>query len=161
MLGKAITLLVAVMVLGALPALGQEDEALSPGQQKHVSAIAAQYDVSEAEVAELRDSGAGWGVIRHAFALAAQEGISGADALARIQGDEVDGKPPWAGGPKHTVPPGQAKKFTAFPDLGVDQLAELRSSGHGWGLIRRAARIAAMDGISITEALEQLTSTED
>lgn len=149
-----------MLVLSALPALAQEDEALSPGQQKHLTSIAAEYEVSEEDVAELRASGAGWGVIRHAFALAAAEGISVADALARIDGDDLEGKPPWAGGPKHTVPPGQAKKFAAFPDLGIDELTEPRSSGHGWGLIRRAARVAAMDGISITDALEQITSDQ-
>lgn len=139
-----------------------EDVSTSPGQGKHAAAVVAETGATAEEVAELRAAGAGWGLIRHGYALAEAENISVDEAIERIRDGELVGKPPWAG-PKNGagMPPGQAKKaaeIAAVAGVSVEVVEGARSSGAGWGQLKKAAELVAGEGLSFDAALESVRS---
>ncbi len=144
--------------------VGQVDEpaAVSPGQAKHAAAVVAETGASPTEVAGLRASGAGWGLIRHGYVLAEAEGIGVEEAIERIRNGEVEGKPPWAG-PKQGdgIAPGQARKaaeVAAIAGVLPETVAEARAAGTGWGQLKKAAELVASDGLSFEEAVAAVRS---
>ncbi len=169
-------LAVVLVVAGTAVAQTTDEEEPGHGEQKHTTAVADETGLSEAEVEALRAEGAGWGVIRHGAALAAAAGMSIEEAIAQIEADEVEGKPPWAGpkrgkGPAHVaeakalgIPPGhwkQANRIAGATGLDADDLLALKSEEVGWGQIRKAAELSVSDGLSLTDALEQVQATPD
>lgn len=150
------------------------DDDLEPsrGEQRHIVALLVQTDLTEAEIVALRADGAGWGEIRKAYRLSEAEGISMEAALEQIRtdDDEADddaGPPPWA--KKHRAfdldrPPGQllqAARIAHSTDLSVASVLALKVEGVGWGQIRKAAQLADTDGLTVEQALEQVTSSPD
>lgn len=168
--------LLAIVLVVAGTAVAQTTDEPGHGEQKHTTAVAGETGLSESEVEALRADGAGWGVLRHGAALAAAAGISIEEAIAQIEADEVEGKPPWAGpkpgkGPAHVaeakahgIPPGhwkQASRIAGATGLDADDLLSLKSEDVGWGQIRKAAELSASGGLSLADALEQVQATPD
>ena len=164
-----VALTAAVVALAAIPAFGQDPDDDSPGQLKHTDAIAAETGASVAEVESLRAAGAGWGAIRHAYALAAVGPMSVVEALAAIESDslQLQGRPPWSrsgesqGLGNGGIPPGQAKKADlpqGVTGRSVENLIALHADGVGWGLIRNASFLAEEQGTTLDEAIDAIRS---
>ncbi len=155
----AATLVSALVLVGVTAAAHPEPEreSASPGQAKQTARAIDATGLDASEIGELRARGIGWGLIRKAGALASSEGTSFDEALERVQADE--GSEPSESGA--ATAPGQLRKAAEIAEasgFSPEEIQALREQGLGWGVIRKAAALAAADGIPLQEAVASVTA---